>query len=161
MFKHIAFACLLGVALAAPSYPLAGYTAVDSYAVPNYSFNYAVNDPHTGDNKAQSEQRSGDYVKGSYSLAEPDGTIRVVDYTAGPHSGFNAVVKRVGAAVHPQIITPVVKTVAPIIAPASLVGVGDWGGHGYTGGWNTGLGAWGVGLGGLGWGQGLGAWAGH
>lgn len=88
-------------------------------SVPRYNFNYAVNDPVTGDNKAQTEVRDGGYVKGSYSLSEPDGTLRVVDYTADPVAGFNAVVKRVGPAAHPQqLLAPVItKQIAPIPAP--------------------------------------------
>lgn len=39
---------------------------------------------------------------GAYSLAEPDGTTRIVEYTADKHNGFNAVVKRIGHAQHPQ-----------------------------------------------------------
>lgn len=31
---------------------------------------------------------------GQYSLVEPDGSIRTVDYTADKHSGFNAVVHK-------------------------------------------------------------------
>lgn len=61
-----------------------------------------MHDPHTGDKKQQYEVRDGHVVKGAYSLHEPDGTIRVVEYVAGPHSGFNAVVKRIGHAHHPQ-----------------------------------------------------------
>lgn len=41
----------------------------------------------TGDAKSQSETRSGDVVQGSYSLIEPDGTRRVVEYTADPVQG--------------------------------------------------------------------------
>ncbi|KAG5876165.1 hypothetical protein JTB14_027560 [Gonioctena quinquepunctata] len=79
--------------------------AVVDYSAPaHYDFKYGVEDPHTGDRKQQSESRIGDTVKGEYSLAEPDGTIRVVKYTADPHNGFNAVVSRVGHAAHPQII---------------------------------------------------------
>uniref|UniRef100_A0A182IZE3 Uncharacterized protein n=1 Tax=Anopheles atroparvus TaxID=41427 RepID=A0A182IZE3_ANOAO len=40
------------------------------------------------------ESRSGDVVQGSYSVVDPDGTKRTVDYTADPHNGFNAVVHR-------------------------------------------------------------------
>lgn len=43
---------------------------------------------------SQQETRSGDVVQGRYSLVEPDGTRRVVDYTADPVNGFNAVVSR-------------------------------------------------------------------
>ncbi|KAK0087732.1 hypothetical protein PV325_000203 [Microctonus aethiopoides] len=88
----------------------------DSYAPAKYSYNYGVNDPYTGDVKSQHEVREGDVVKGSYSLNEPDGTIRVVDYTADPHNGFNAVVKKIGHAVHPAP-APIVKYIAPEIYP--------------------------------------------
>jgi hypothetical protein len=60
-----------------------------------------VKDHHTGDLKSQWEQRDGDKVKGSYSVLEPDGSIRTVDYTADDHNGFNAVVKRTGPSRHP------------------------------------------------------------
>lgn len=51
-------------------------------------------DAITGDSKNQQETRSGDVVQGSYSLVEPDGTRRIVEYTADPIQGFNAVVHR-------------------------------------------------------------------
>ncbi|KAF7270913.1 hypothetical protein GWI33_016145 [Rhynchophorus ferrugineus] len=73
----------------------------DYYAEPKYEFNYGVQDPHTGDHKTQHEVRDGDVVKGSYSVAEADGTLRTVHYTADAHSGFNAVVERTGHPVHP------------------------------------------------------------
>ncbi|XP_013133767.1 PREDICTED: cuticle protein 7-like [Papilio polytes] len=168
MFHYIAICCVLGAAVAAP-YSSYGLATVGSYANPNYGFNYAVNDPVTGDNKAQSEVREGDVVKGSYSLAEPDGTIRVVDYTADPVSGFNAVVKRIGHASHPQqVLTPVVtKAIAAPVwqAPAPVhtniyTGLGSWDhGLGWSGLGGSGLGWGGHSWGGLGWG-GLGA-AGH
>lgn len=130
-----------------------------------------MSDPHTGDHKSQSEHRDGGHVKGSYSVAEPDGTLRVVDYHADPHTGFNAVVKRIGHAHHPHhYVAPIIK--APIVAaPAyatSLVGIGGWGGLGHAGfGLGHGLGLdHGVGLGlgysGLGLGyHGLGLGHGH
>lgn len=40
-------------------------------------------------------------LPGGYSLYEPDGTKRIVEYTADKHHGFNAVVKKVGHAHHP------------------------------------------------------------
>ncbi|XP_023717594.1 cuticle protein-like [Cryptotermes secundus] len=74
---------------------------VDYYAYPRYHFNYGVKDYHTGDLKSQWEQRDGDKVKGSYSVLEPDGSVRTVDYTADDLNGFNAVVKRTGPSRHP------------------------------------------------------------
>ncbi|XP_054734438.1 adult-specific cuticular protein ACP-20-like [Anastrepha obliqua] len=70
---------------------------------PKYNFKYGVKDSHTGDHKSQWEHRDGDKVKGGYTLAEADGTLRVVEYTADHHNGFNAVVKRIGHAHHPQV----------------------------------------------------------
>jgi hypothetical protein len=61
-----------------------------------------VSDGKTGDHKSQWETRDGDVVKGAYSLHEADGTIRVVEYSADDHNGFNAVVKRQGKALHPH-----------------------------------------------------------
>ncbi|KAJ8683136.1 hypothetical protein QAD02_018928 [Eretmocerus hayati] len=69
---------------------------------PQYSYGYDVQDSLTGDSKAQYETRDGDVVQGSYSLIEADGTRRVVEYTADPINGFNAVVHREPAVVHPQ-----------------------------------------------------------
>lgn len=68
---------------------------------PKYEFNYGVQDGHTGDQKSQHEIRDGDVVRGSYTVAEPDGTLRTVHYTADDHNGFNAVVERSGHPVHP------------------------------------------------------------
>lgn len=65
-----------------------------------------VNDPLTGDNKHQKEERDGDVVRGEYSLVEPDGNVRrgmsnnifiinnaifvlSVQYYADWQSGFN------------------------------------------------------------------------
>lgn len=91
-------------------------------AYPKYEFNYGVADAHTGDHKSQKEERDGDIVKGSYTVAEPDGTLRTVHYTADDHNGFNAVVTRTGHAVHPQVVAKAV-----VAAPVSY----GYGGHGY------------------------------
>ncbi|CAH1104226.1 unnamed protein product [Psylliodes chrysocephalus] len=73
----------------------------DYYAHPKYEFNYGVQDGHTGDQKSQHETRDGDVVKGYYTVAEADGTLRTVHYTADDHSGFNAVVEKSGHPTHP------------------------------------------------------------
>lgn len=81
--------------------------AADEYAdaatPPKYNFAYDVSDAHTGDYKTQTEERDGDFVKGQYTLLEPDGTKRVVDYTADGQNGFNAVVSKEG---HPSAAGP-------------------------------------------------------
>ncbi|GAB0096222.1 hypothetical protein DMENIID0001_117040 [Sergentomyia squamirostris] len=63
---------------------------------PHYSYKYGVDDHHTGDHKSAWESRLGDHVKGEYTLREPDGTKRIVSYSADPKEGFVAHVKNVG-----------------------------------------------------------------
>lgn len=63
---------------------------------PKYDFEYDVKDEHTGDVKSQHETRDGDFVKGYYTLAQPDGKKRVVVYTSDHKSGFNAKVEYEG-----------------------------------------------------------------
>ncbi|CAG4941790.1 unnamed protein product [Parnassius apollo] len=82
--------------------PSAYYGDLDYNAHPKYNFAYSVADPHTGDHKSQQESRDGDVVHGSYSLVQPDGSVRKVVYTADDHSGFNAVVHNSAPFVHPQ-----------------------------------------------------------
>ncbi|XP_043283495.1 uncharacterized protein [Venturia canescens] len=107
------------VAAAAPAVP----ANVEDYdPAPQYSFTYDVQDPITGDSKAQYETRNGDIVQGSYSLIEADGTRRIVDYTADPINGFNAVVSRepaVAAIAAPAVGYAPAVGVAP--APAGIV----------------------------------------
>ncbi|EDV50238.1 cuticle protein 7 [Drosophila erecta] len=97
---------------------------IDYHAYPKYHYNYGVADSHTGDVKSQHEVRDGDVVKGSYSLVEPDGSVRTVEYTADDHNGFNAVVHKTGPTVHhaaPAVIAhaaPAVVHAAPAYAPA-------------------------------------------
>ncbi|BET02164.1 Cuticular protein [Nesidiocoris tenuis] len=84
---------------------------------PAYQFEYSVHDSHTGDIKSQSEARDGDVVRGAYSLIEPDGSKRTVEYSADAHNGFNAIVHRQQNA-HPQIIH---KVAAPLLHAAPLI----------------------------------------
>lgn len=79
-----------------------------------------MSDPHTGDNKHAEETLVNGVVHGSYSLTEPDGTIRKVTYTADKINGFNAVVEKAGVAHH---VAPVAHAVAhaPIVAHAPAV----------------------------------------
>ncbi|XP_070510029.1 uncharacterized protein [Chironomus tepperi] len=73
------------------------------YAHPSYSFSYGVKDQHSGDVKSQWETRDNGVIKGHYSVVEPDGSIREVDYTADSKNGFNAVVKTHGPNDHPIV----------------------------------------------------------
>nr|XP_026485941.1 cuticle protein 7-like [Vanessa tameamea] len=83
-------------------YDGAHYDGHDTYAHPKYDFEYSVADPHTGDHKSQHESRDGDAVHGYYSLVQPDGSVRKVEYTADAHNGFNAVVHNSAPSIHPQ-----------------------------------------------------------
>ncbi|XP_035780968.1 larval cuticle protein A2B-like isoform X1 [Anopheles albimanus] len=96
-----AHAAIAAVPVVAPAVPI--NTNYDP--LPQYTYAYNVQDALTGDSKSQQETRDGDIVRGSYSLVEPDGTLRTVIYTADPVNGFNAVVQR-GPLV-PQAVVPV------------------------------------------------------
>ncbi|CAH1369989.1 unnamed protein product, partial [Tenebrio molitor] len=82
---------------------------------PQYAYGYDVQDGITGDSKSQREHRVGDVVQGSYSVIDPDGTKRTVEYTADPVHGFNAVVHK-----EPLAVKAVAKVAAPVAyaAPA-------------------------------------------
>lgn len=103
------------VPLAPVGVPVVSERLEDFDAVPQYSFAYDVQDAITGDSKAQYETRNGDIVQGSYSLIEADGTRRIVDYTADPINGFNAVVSK--EPVLAAIAAPVVPSVgvSPVV----------------------------------------------
>ncbi|EAT36402.1 AAEL011504-PA [Aedes aegypti] len=93
--------------------PVVKHVVAEPVAYPKYSFNYGIKDPHTGDIKSQAEERDGDVVKGQYSLVEPDGSVRTVDYTADDHNGFNAVVHKSAPAVHKVVAAAPVAYHAP------------------------------------------------
>lgn len=62
-------------------------------AKPDYHYAYGVDDPHTGNLQNHKESRDGDVVHGEYSLVEPDGSIRLVRYTADPKNGFQVLLR--------------------------------------------------------------------
>ncbi|XP_031333415.1 larval cuticle protein A3A-like [Photinus pyralis] len=96
---------------AAYAAPIAKAVVAEEYdANPQYSYAYDIQDAVTGDSKNQHETRNGDVVSGSYSVVDPDGVKRTVEYTADPHNGFNAVV-------HREPLGVAVKAVAPVAAP--------------------------------------------
>ncbi|KAG5675710.1 hypothetical protein PVAND_005591 [Polypedilum vanderplanki] len=118
--KSIVCLAVLGVAAAGllPAAYVADPHHADYYAHPKYSFNYGVHDGLTGDVKSQSEVRDGGVVKGQYSLVEPDGSVRTVDYTADDINGFNAVVSKSAPTVHAKVVAApaVVAHAAPVVA---------------------------------------------
>jgi len=93
--------------LAAAPAPVVAQVKTDfADAHPQYAFAYTVQDSLTGDSKTQEESRDGGVVKGSYSLIEPDGTRRNVNYYADPINGFNAVVHKDLPAVAAKFVAP-------------------------------------------------------
>ncbi|XP_046399552.1 cuticle protein 21-like [Ischnura elegans] len=104
--KLFVLAALVAVA-AAGFAPIAVDTDYDPN--PHYSYSYDVQDALTGDSKGASETRDGDVVKGSYNFLEADGTRRVVEYTADPVNGYNAVVRNeaAGKVAVAKVATPV------------------------------------------------------
>lgn len=108
---------------AAPlSYGHAGHDeVVDYHSYPKYHYNYGVSDAHTGDVKSQHEVRDGDVVKGSYSLVEPDGSVRTVEYTADDHNGFNAVVSKSAPTVHAVAHAAPIAVAAPVAYTAPAI----------------------------------------
>merc|ERR1711983_719797 len=89
----------------------------------NYNFGYSVSDIASGDSKTRQEQRDGDVVTGSYSVADPDGRIRTVTYTADSVHGFQAKVTYdgeegpVAIPFNPPTASAPVLASAPVIAP--------------------------------------------
>ncbi|XP_076251254.1 larval cuticle protein A3A-like [Rhynchophorus ferrugineus] len=148
-FKFVAFAALIAVAraglapIAAPvayaaplaktvvaaplaktlvAAPVAKAVVSEEYDPnPQYTFGYDVQDGLTGDSKSQVESRNGDVVQGSYSVVDPDGTKRTVDYTADPVNGFNAVVHKEPLVAKAVVAAPAIaKVAAPISYAAPL-----------------------------------------
>lgn len=106
----------------APTPVLAKVTDETVDVAPQYSFAYDVQDPATGDSKSHTESRNGDVVRGQYSLNEPDGTRRIVEYTADPVNGFQAVVRKAPVIAPAEAVEPVEAVpveAAPVVAPNS------------------------------------------
>lgn len=97
--------------------PLAAVAQVEEYDPhPQYTYGYDVKDAISGDSKTQVESRDGDIVQGQYSLNDADGYRRIVDYTADPINGFNAVVRR-----EPLVAAVATAPAAVVAAPAPVV----------------------------------------
>ncbi|XP_069977410.1 cuticle protein 7-like [Penaeus vannamei] len=96
-------AVLVAVAIARPdSPPTYSYSApTPSYAPAKYDFNYAVNDPPSGNDFGHQEARDGDHTQGSYYVLLPDGRLQKVTYTVNGDSGYVADVTYEGEAQYP------------------------------------------------------------
>ncbi|XP_013191906.2 cuticle protein 7 [Amyelois transitella] len=94
------FFCLVAATAAVTVSPLPSSATKTVHAEPeapaHYTFEYSVDDRHYGDMKSHRETRDGDVIKGSYSLLQPDGTQRIVEYTVDKKSGFKAKVRYEG-----------------------------------------------------------------
>ncbi|EDV48064.1 larval cuticle protein A2B [Drosophila erecta] len=116
----ILFAACIAVASAGiipAAAPLAAVAQVEEYDPhPQYTYGYDVKDAISGDSKSQVETREGDIVQGQYSLNDADGYRRIVDYTADPINGFNAVVRR-----EPLVAAVAAAPAAVVAAPAPVV----------------------------------------
>lgn len=111
---------LVASAPVAASAPVVAAANTEFDVLPQYQYAYNVQDSLTGDSKSHEETRDGDIVKGSYSLIEPDGSRRTVNYYADPVNGFNAVVQKDVPVVAAAPVAA--KTVvAPVAAKAVLV----------------------------------------
>ncbi|KAL3288713.1 hypothetical protein HHI36_003148 [Cryptolaemus montrouzieri] len=110
---------LIPTALVAHAAPAVAVKAEPYDPHPQYNFAYGVQDHATGDIKDQQESRDGDVVHGKYSLVEPDGSKRTVEYTADPVNGFNAVVHK-ESLTH---ATPVAVAHAPVAVAHAPVAV--------------------------------------
>ncbi|XP_023174011.1 transcription elongation factor SPT5 [Drosophila hydei] len=75
-----------------------GGTHSDYVARPEYSFAYGIEDGEARVLQNRKETRNGDEVRGVYSVVDPDGTLRVVKYTADDTNGFQAEVITNGVA---------------------------------------------------------------
>ncbi|CAF4809175.1 unnamed protein product [Pieris macdunnoughi] len=135
LIQSVLLVKFIGTTICSPlaTHAILPITTIENAHHPQYAFNYAVYDPHTNDKKAHWETRNGPEVNGAYSLQEPDGSIRIVEYNANDVKGFTAVVKKIGNSVHPTkivqnvplILNPVVshvteKTVHPLPIPIPL-----------------------------------------
>lgn len=98
-------------------------TPVEEYNPPaKYDYSYNVHDDETGDIKSHAETRDGYFVKGSYSVVDPDGFQRTVRYTVDGPSGFNAIVSRVPYAVR---AVPAIALNAPASSAAPVTKVAE------------------------------------
>ena len=104
----------------APTVTAVRTTGEEGYDLnPQYNFGYSITDSVTGDSKRREESRDGDVVRGSYSVADPDGRIRTVTYTADALHGFQAKVTYDGAEGPVAIpFNPAPHSAVPVAQPA-------------------------------------------
>lgn len=121
-FVAVAQGGVIGAPAAVVGAPVAVARYSDATIDPNpaYSFAYDVQDAITGDSKSHVESRANGIVKGQYTVADPDGTRRIVDYYADPIHGFNAVVRRAPLAVAAPVVAARAVAPAPVVAARAV-----------------------------------------
>ncbi|XP_071541412.1 cuticle protein 8-like [Panulirus ornatus] len=103
--KVLLLLSLVAVAVAdhRPSYnaPRFQYSS-EEFGPARYSFDWAVNDPPSGNNFGQQESRDNDNTQGSYTVQLSDGRLQTVNYYVNGDSGFIADVNYDGQARYPD-----------------------------------------------------------
>ncbi|XP_071748896.1 cuticle protein 18.6 [Lepeophtheirus salmonis] len=94
----VVFSCAFG----APQYPASqpAYTPVEEPQP--YAYQYAVQDPQSGNDFSAEESSDGQVISGSYQVALPDGRIQTVTYTVSGDSGYVADVQYEGTPSYPE-----------------------------------------------------------
>ncbi|XP_042866863.1 cuticle protein 7-like [Penaeus japonicus] len=96
--KVFALAAVVVATVAFPGF----HPPAPTYAPAKYDFNYAVNDPPSGNDFGHQEARDGDNTQGSYYVQLPDGRLQRVTYTVNGDSGYVADVTYEGEAHYPN-----------------------------------------------------------
>lgn len=78
--------CLAAVVMARPQFQGQGQDVFQEPAL--YNFDWAVQDPESGNNFGHSEARDGDATSGQYYVDLPDGRRQMVTYRVDGESGF-------------------------------------------------------------------------
>lgn len=81
-----------------------------------------MKDPYTGDSKSQTETREGDVVRGQYTVDDPDGTTRIVDYSSDPVNGFKVSINKQPNGNAPYVPASPYSRYAPYAYPGAYPG---------------------------------------
>ncbi|XP_071535293.1 cuticle protein 19-like [Panulirus ornatus] len=103
----VAVLAVVGVAGARPADPYGVQNSYKEAGMP-YDFAYGVKDDYAGTDFGAAEQSDGQTVRGSYTVALPDGRKQTVNYEADHHKGFVADVQYYGEAQYPSDYGPAI-----------------------------------------------------
>ncbi|KAG7161683.1 cuticle protein 8-like [Homarus americanus] len=96
---------MVGVTVARPADLYGAQNTYKEEALP-YDFAYGVKDDYAGTDFGAAEQSDGNTVRGSYTVALPDGRKQTVNYEADHEKGFVADVQYSGDAQYPHEYGP-------------------------------------------------------